>query len=363
MSETQRSRRQAIQPFRSLASAPDPAFDEITALAAYVLRTPISLVSLLDRERQWFMGGVGRAPDATPRDAFFEHVLALPPNGVFVVEDAREDPDFAVSPFVTGPPFARFYAGAMITDAGGRHLGVLGVIDTAPRTRPPDADLERLQSFARFAADKLERGRTERDLAEQRRLLAMTEALSAVGHWRTDLKTGSVAWSDEIYRITGYSHDGPLDLQTVLGLLKDTASESVTDFERAVREHGTYDEYRPLRRPDGEVRELHSIGACEVDEAGEAVAILGVVQDVTESQRALATLRRSQARYRLLAENMADVVASVRLDGSADYVSPTVSALLGYSPEAMSGRCTAKPSRLRSSRRKAISSRSCGSKV
>ncbi|WP_436052195.1 PAS domain S-box protein [Phenylobacterium sp. LjRoot225] len=336
MSDTERKRLQSLRSYRILDTAPVPAFDEIVELAAHTLQAPAALVSLLDGERQWFKEGL-EAP-ATPRDAFFAHVLDLPPNGVFVVEDAREDPHFAVNPLVTGPPFVRFYAGAMMTSPQGRHLGVLGVIDTAPRARPSNADLGRLQSLARLAVDRLERGRAERELAEQRRLLAMTEAMSAVGHWRTDLKSGSVTWSEEIYRITGHSPDSPLSAETLLTLLASSASEALADFDQAVRDHGRYDQHRQLRRPDGEVREVHSVGACEVDERGEPVAFLGVVQDVTESQRALETLRKSQAHYKLLAENMADVVTSIQLDGSTDYVSPAVHDLLGYRPHELSGR-------------------------
>ncbi|CAN7641587.1 PAS domain S-box protein [Phenylobacterium sp. LjRoot225] len=64
----------------------------------------------------------------------------------------------------------------------------------------------------------------------------------------------------------------------------------------------------------------------------------GVVQDVADSRQALETLRKSQVRYKLLAENMADVVTTIRLDGSSDYVSPAVHDLLGYHPHELAGR-------------------------
>jgi PAS domain S-box-containing protein len=338
MSDTERKRLRALQSYRILDTAPPPAFDEITALAAHTLQAPVALVSLLDGERHWFKARVGQETTAAPCAGFVAHVLDLPPNGILVVEDAREDPHFAADPLVTGAPFVRFYAGAMMTSPQGRHLGMLGVIDTVPRARPSDADLSRLQSLARLAVDRLERGRAARELVEQRRLLAMTEAMSAVGHWRADLTSGALTWSDEIYRLTGYPADTPLDVETLPALFGDSASEALTDFNHAVRDHGSYDEYRQVRRADGEVREVHSVGACEVDERGEAVAFLGVVQDVTDSQRGLKTLQKSQARYKLLAENMADVVTSIRLDGSLDYVSPAVHALLGYQPYEMDGR-------------------------
>ncbi|CAN7523808.1 PAS domain S-box protein [Phenylobacterium sp. LjRoot225] len=336
MSDTERKRLEALLSYRILDTEPEPAFDEITKLAAHIFQAPIAIVSLLDGERQWFKARIGLEITAAPPDAFFSHVLELPPNGVMVVEDARQDPHFAVSPLVTGAPFVRFYAGAMITSREGRHLGMLGVIDTVPRARPSDAELDCLQSLARRVVDQLEGGRAERDLAEQRRLLTMTEAMSAVGHWRLDLKSGAITWSDEIYRIMGCRPEG-LDTGNLQALFETSAPEALTDFHKAVNARTSYDEHRRVRRPNGEFREVHTRGVCEFDERGEVIGFLGVVQDITDSQRAFETLQKSKARYKLLAENMADVITSIRFDGSSDYVSPAVHALLGYRPYEMAG--------------------------
>jgi GAF domain-containing protein len=235
MSDTERKRLDALQSYRGLDSAPEPAIDEIAKHAAHIFQVPIAIVSMLDGERQWFKARVGLEVTATPRDAFFTHVLDLPPNGVMVVEDAREDPHFAVSFLVTGAPFVRFYAGAMITSRQGRHLGMLSVIDTVPRARPSDAHQDLLRSLARRVVDQLEGGRAERELAEQRRLLTMTEAMSAVGHWRLDLKSGAITWSDEIYRIMGCRPVG-LDRGNLQGRFENSAPEALTDFHHAVRD-------------------------------------------------------------------------------------------------------------------------------
>jgi PAS domain S-box-containing protein len=77
---------------------------------------------------------------------------------------------------------------------------------------------------------------------------------------------------------------------------------------------------------------------CERDRSDTPVAIFGVFQDITEHTRALAAARRNEGRYRLLAENMADVVTRIRPDGSSNYISPAIERLLGYPPEEMAGR-------------------------
>ncbi|CAN7598624.1 PAS domain S-box protein [Phenylobacterium sp. LjRoot225] len=340
MADIERARLKALQSYRVLDTAPEPAFDEIADIAAHIFHAPIALVSFVDDERQWFKARVGLELQSTPRDdAFCDHALRLPANDVLVVEDARADPRFAGNPLVVGAPFIRFYAGALITSPDGRHLGVLCVIDTEPRARPTQADLARLQSLARRVVDQLERARLERVLADQQRIAAIAESMSGVGHWRLELKGGAPTWSDEVYRMVGLPPESRFEGDDrILALLKGGSEEARAAFEQAVRNRCGYDHLQRLQLPDGRVRRLHARGACEVDESGEAVGFIGVVQDVSEAYAAIETAQTSRARYKLLADNMADVVTSIRLDGSASYISPAVRDLLGYRPREMAGR-------------------------
>ena len=116
-----------------LDTPPEQAFDDLTRLAAQVLDVPIALVSLIDRDRQWFKSSVGIEVCSTPREfAFCDH--AIRQAGVMVIEDARQDPRFAGNPLVTGDPFIRFYAGAPLIADDGSALGTLCVIDSQPRS-------------------------------------------------------------------------------------------------------------------------------------------------------------------------------------------------------------------------------------
>jgi GAF domain-containing protein len=125
-------RLRALRLYRILDSGSEKAFDDLTRLAAAICGTPISLITLVDEDRQWFKSRVGLSESETSRDvAFCAHAILQ--DDVFVVTDATADRRFAANPLVTSDPAIRFYAGAPLTVATGISLGTLCVIDREPR--------------------------------------------------------------------------------------------------------------------------------------------------------------------------------------------------------------------------------------
>jgi diguanylate cyclase (GGDEF)-like protein len=116
-----------------LDTLPEERFDRITRLAVRALSVPIAVVSLVDRDRQWFKSRQGVDASETARNiSFCGHAILQ--EQALVVPDALLDARFADNPLVIGPPFIRFYAGHAIHGLDGSRVGTLCVIDREPKT-------------------------------------------------------------------------------------------------------------------------------------------------------------------------------------------------------------------------------------
>jgi len=153
--ESEALRLEALYRTMLLDTPPEQRFDRIVRFAASEFEVPIALVSLVDRDRQWFKARVGLDACATARDvSFCGHTILRPE--VLVVEDASADPRFADNPLVTGDPFIRFYAGAPLELGTGERVGTLCLIDRKRhRFDPIDAGI--LASMATLVVEEIER--------------------------------------------------------------------------------------------------------------------------------------------------------------------------------------------------------------
>lgn len=334
------ARLRALDDYGVLDTPPEAAFDRLTALAADLFDAPIALISLIDEDRLWFKSRRGLEAPSMPRaSAFCAHAIKLEPGATLVVEDATRDPRFDKHPLVTGDPNICFYAGAVLTDADGLNLGALCVMDTRPRAAPSNDALRRLTILAGAVVDRLEIHRAERLADEARRQLNMAERMSGVGRWRYHISSGLVTWSDEVYRIHGVSRQSfepGYDEATAFYPEADRAKVSDLVAE-AIRTGRGYEFELQIRRPDGERRDVTCKADCVLDPRGRVTAIHGVFQDVTEHKLALKNLELGQARYKLLTDNVGDVIIRIGLDRKTRDISPAVHKLLGYQPEEMDG--------------------------
>lgn len=152
----------ALDRYDILDSPAEGAFDTITQLVRTVLDVPMSAVSLIDSDRQWFKSHPGIEASETPREQAFCHhtIRGMDP---MIVPDAQRDSRFRDNPLVTGDLFIASYAGVPLRTPEGYNIGSLCAIDTRPREFAP-AQIEALKGLAALVVEQLElRTIAERD--------------------------------------------------------------------------------------------------------------------------------------------------------------------------------------------------------
>ena len=173
-------RLQALHAYAILDTLPESGYQDIVQLASLICGTPIALVSLVDRHRQWFKAKIGLDALQTERDvAFCAHALNNP-DELLVVPDTSQDARFFDNPLVTGDLRIGFYAGAPLRTESGLVLGTLCVIDHASRVLS-EAQQEALAALARQVMAHLELRHKVAQIEETQSQLMQAEKMAAIG--------------------------------------------------------------------------------------------------------------------------------------------------------------------------------------
>ncbi|TVQ71684.1 MAG: response regulator [Chromatiaceae bacterium] len=153
--------------------------------------------------------------------------------------------------------------GAVHRDAGGRVVSMLGVVQ--------DVDARKQAELA---------------LAERERQLLQAQTLASLGHWTTDLVTGEIFWSDEVYRIFGHEpgHFTPT-MDGFYAAVHPDDWEAVKEYKRQAADGHKADIVYRVLRPDGHMRHVHALAELQTDATGKPLRLTGTVQDVTERIR------------------------------------------------------------------------------
>jgi len=342
--EDEAGRLEAVRRYGVLDTLPEQSFDRFTRIAAKLFDTPVSAISLIDEERQWFKSCIGLDKRETPRDiSFCAHAICEA--SALIVPDATRDPRFATNPFVVGPPYIRFYTGAPLKTPDGFQLGTLCVIDTIPRCVPDRARIDCLEDLAAQVVKQLELSRTtqqlavlhanlirrEQELEEQRRRWEESEQRAALalrvgqmGSWEWDAQTDRVVRSPVLERLFGF-HPGewPVSLQAWQERIHPDDREEIagklTRFRAGLTDFKA--EYRIIW-PDGSIRWIADRGQTALDSDGEVRGAIGVCCDITEQKIADERLRASEELFRGLSAASPVGIFRADLNGQIEYVNP-----------------------------------------
>jgi PAS domain S-box-containing protein len=175
-------------------------------------------------------------------------------------------------------------------------------------------------------------------LLRSKGLLAEAQRLAQLGNWELDLATGSVVWSEQMYRNAGLKReDFAATREAALNLIHPDERDLVSAAAREALKGGKpFDVELRFLRPDGTLRMVHCMAEVTFDAQGRPVRMFGTVQDVTARKQLEEELRQAKEaaeeanslKSRFLANmsheirtpmngvlGMTDLLADTRLDG------------------------------------------------
>ena len=348
--ENESDRLAALDRYKILDTLPEQVYDDLTQLAADICGTPIALISLVDRDRQWFKSRVGLDATETPRDiSFCGHAVAA--NATLNVPDALQDPRFADNPLVTKAPNIRFYAGVPLMTHDRYALGTLCAIDSQPHYLT-EAQIRQLEALSRLVVNQLElrlnRKSTESQLDE---VLSLKQAiLDSAGFAiiATDLEGTIQSFNVAAERMLGYDESEMVgktspaifhDFNEITSQAKYLSQELNTDipvgfevFTAKAKLGQVYErDWTYLRKDGSKFPVMLTITAIRT-ESGEITGYMGIAKDITSQKQA-----EKEVKDITSALDQTAIVAITDVQGTITFVNDKFCEISKYSREDLIG--------------------------
>ncbi|QCK86428.1 EAL domain-containing protein [Phreatobacter aquaticus] len=297
-------RLQALLDQRILDTPREPQFDALVELAAEMFDVPISMVSLVASDRQWFKAVCGVPYEGTPRDiSFCSHALLEP--GPFIIEDTHADPRFRDNDFVTGAPFIRFYAGVPLFIEPGISLGGFCIIDTRPRTITA-WQVHRLEQLGEIAINLIKSHRANAELRDlsmelqarsdlvarqseelqiQKRILDCGSELARTGAWERDPASDAISWSAGMYALHELEPGTAVSMKSLLDFYPEPdLSRLRAMIEHSVATNEPFAYEGRMITAKGNERCVKVAAGVELRD-GVVLRRFGMMQDITEQKQ------------------------------------------------------------------------------
>ncbi|MFN3594310.1 MAG: PAS domain-containing protein [Thiobacillaceae bacterium] len=181
--------------------------------------------------------------------------------------------------------------GQVYRDGSGRPVRMIGTVHDITERKKVELELERYRQHL----EELVAQRTAA-LVESEALLRQAQAMAHLGHWTSNLQTGELVWSDEIYRIFGQTPQSftPSEAAFFAAVHPDDVDKVRQAVQQAFENDTEYRIDHRIVRPDGEVRWVHEEAMTEKDGEGRPWRLTGTVQDITERKLTEQALERAK---------------------------------------------------------------------
>ena len=340
----------ALDRYHILDTLPEQVYDDLTQLAADICGTPIALISLVDRDRQWFKSRVGLNATETPRDiSFCGHAVAA--KATLNIPDASQDPRFADNPLVTNDPNIRFYAGVPLITHDYYALGTLCAIDSQPHNLT-EAQIRQLEALSRLVVNQLElrlnRNSTESQLDA---VLSLKQAILDNANFSiiaTDLNGTIQSFNRAAERMLGYDASEIVgktspaifhEFYEIASQAQHLTQELNTDipvgfevFTAKAKLGQVYErEWTYIRKDGSKFPVMLTITAIRT-ESGEITGYMGFAKDITSQKQA-----EKEVKDITSALDQTAIIAITDIQGTITFVNDKFCEISQYSREELIG--------------------------
>jgi PAS domain S-box-containing protein len=320
--ENESLRLDKLHHYQILDTSNETKFDQITKTIANVCNTKIALISLLDRDRQWFKSKFGLNVSETPRDiSFCGH--AIMGDDIFEIADAELDERFCDNPLFLNEPNVRFYAGMPLITADNFRLGTLCVIDSVAK-QLTEQQKNVLRTFAQMIVELLELNLKNKSLLALNQQYSDVQNMVQAGAWELDLKTEITFWSEQVYQIYKIPPGTPTNKIDGLSFYAPHEREKLSRLlSRCVLEGQSFDEVFEFYDSEGSKKWVRSIGRAVVNAEDVATKVVGTFQDVTSQVE-------KEKELEFVMANITEGYFDWKINENYEYMSPRFWQILGY---------------------------------
>ncbi len=169
--------------------------------------------------------------------------------------------------------------------------------------------------------------------------LADAERIGRIGIWEWDARTGAVVWSDEIFRLFGH-HPGdfePSFERWLEGIHPDDRERARATVEQGYAERKPYEFEHRVIHPDGSIGHLLCRGDVSVDDAGEAVRVVGASEEISERIAQREALNRIANQREAILDAAGEGICGIDPDGAITFANPAAATMLGRTIGSLGG--------------------------
>ena len=319
----EKQRLKALQDYQILNTLNEEDFDRITELASLICEVPISLISLIDENKQWFKSKVGLDVSETSRDLAFCRYAILD-TAILEVEDATQDERFKDNELVTGDVHIRFYAGCPLIDPHGFALGTLCVIDHKPK-KLNSSQKRALELLAQEVIILIVERRQKEELKNFEKLFELSNDLLFVGG--TD--SSFIKVNPAFEKVLGWDKDILLNTSTLEFIHPDDIESTQHEMQKLSEGFACVNYIQRFRTSNNQYISIQWTYSPDPLTG----KIFGIGRDITEIVKKELQLAISEEKLRSFFEHSQGLMCTHDLKGNFISVNLSGASLLGYTKE------------------------------